>query len=319
LDLDKVISETKGMSMKEISMKEDRYWIWITRIKNVKKSTIKKLINKYKTPEKIYNLKYTDLIENEISKIEIEELQNEEYKANIDKYIEYMQKNEIEIISINNTRYPQKLKTLSDPPLVIFAKGNIKVLENKGIAIVGCRDASMYGKTVADKISYNLAKRNINIISGLAVGIDSYAHIGAIKNNEISGKTIAVIGNGLDDIYPKENKILAEKIIETGGVIISEYLIGTKPDKMNFPARNRIISALSEGVLVIEAKEKSGTLITVDFALEQGKDVFAIPGNITSFNSYGTNKLLREGAIIITDITGEEILETIERKTVNEQ
>lgn len=150
-------------------------------------------------------------------------------------------------------------------------------------------------------MAYNLSENNINIISGLAVGIDTYAHIGTIKQGSTGGKTIAIIGNGIDDIYPKENKHLANAIIESNGTIISEYIMGTKPEKMNFPARNRIISALSDGVLVIEAKKKSGTLITVDFALEQGKDVYAIPGNIDNSNSVGTNKLLKDGAIFVTN------------------
>ena len=133
--------------------------------------------------------------------------------------------------------------------------------------------------------------------------MDSYAHVGNLcaRNEDIrSGKTVAVVGNGLDRIYPKENEYLANKIIENGGAIISEYPLGTKPDKMNFPARNRIISGMSEGIIVVEAKEKSGTLITVDFALEQGRDVYVVPGNINSINSVGTNNLIKQGAKVVT-------------------
>ena len=165
---------------------------------------------------------------------------------------------------------------------------------------MGCRDCSIYGKNVARKLSYDLAKENITIISGLAKGIDAYAHLGAL---DAGGGTIAVIGNGLDYIYPYENKKIYERIIKNNGLIITEYVIGTKPEKINFPARNRIVSGLSDGVVVVEAKEKSGALITADFALEQGKNVYAVPGNINSFNSYGTNELIKQGAYAITDFT----------------
>ena len=172
--------------------------------------------------------------------------------------------------------------------------GNIEILNNKGLAIVGCRDATSYGKKASIYFSYNIAKQNISIISGLAKGIDSFSHLGALKAN---GKTIAVIGSGLDIIYPKENELLAKKIVQNGGAIVSEYPLGVTSKKQHFPARNRIISGLSLGVLVVEAKEKSGSLITADFALEQGRHVFSVPGNINSLNSIGTNKLIQDGAI----------------------
>lgn len=228
-----------------------------------------------------------------------------------------MKENNIKTISINNKYYPENLKKIYDPPKVIYVKGNYKILNNLSISIVGCRDATDYGKKAAKYFSYWLSKNKINIVSGLAKGIDSFAHIGAVcgkveensKNvdNLSTFGTIAVVGTGLDIVYPKENKYLEEKIIETGGAIISEYPLGTKPTRYNFPKRNRIISALSKGVLVIEAKEKSGTLITVDFALEQGRDVFVVPGNINSLNSVGTNHLIKQGAIIVTNY--KEILD----------
>ncbi len=147
-------------------------------------------------------------------------------------------------------------------------------------------------------------KNGINIVSGLARGVDTFSHIGCLNAN---GKTIAVVGNGLDNIYPYENKKVVEDILNKGGLILSEYPINTKPNPKNFPARNRIISALSNGIVVVEAREKSGTLITVDFALEQGKNVYVVPGNITSKNSEGTNNLIKEGAKVATTI--EDILE----------
>ena len=206
--------------------------------------------------------------------------------------------NEIKKITIESEKYPKLLKQIYDPPKCLYIAGNIEILNNLGIAIVGCRDATEYGKKAATYFSYNLAKQNINIVSGLAKGIDSYSHIGALKAN---GKTIAVIGSGLDIIYPKENEQLAKKIIQQGGTIISEYPLGMKPQKEHFPARNRIISGISQAVLVVEAREKSGSLITADFAMEQGKEVFAVPGNINSLNSVGTNNLIKDGAIPVSN------------------
>ena len=149
------------------------------------------------------------------------------------------------------------------------------------------------------KLAYNLSNNNINIVSGRARGIDAYSHIGCLKGK---AKTIAVVGCGLDRVYPEENRWIYNKIIENDGAIISEHVIGTKPLAQNFPRRNRIISALSKALIVVEAKEKSGTLITVDFALEQGKDIYVVPGNIDSRNSVGTNELIKQGARVLTKI-----------------
>lgn len=200
-------------------------------------------------------------------------------------------------INIESKYYPEKLKCIDNPPKELFCIGNLELMSAKSIAIIGARDYSNYGKRAAKDFSYNLAKNNICIISGLARGIDSFAHEACLIAN---GKTIAVLGSGLDVVYPKENFGLYNKIISNGGLVISEYPLGSKPQKQHFPARNRIISGLSDGVLVIEAKEKSGTNITVDFALEQGKDVFVVPGNIYSRTSDGTNFLIKEGAIPVT-------------------
>ena len=206
--------------------------------------------------------------------------------------------NTIKRITIESEKYPELLKQIYDPPKGLYIMGNIDILNNPSIAIVGCREATEYGKKAATYFAYNLAKQNINIVSGLAKGIDSFSHIGALQAN---GKTIAVIGSGLDIIYPKENAYLAKRILEQGGAIVSEYPLGTKPQKEHFPARNRIISGLSQAVLVVEAKEKSGSLITADFAMEQGKEVFAVPGNINSLNSVGTNNLIKDGATPVSN------------------
>lgn len=280
-------------------MTEKQYWIWISRIEKVGNIKLQKLLEKYKTPQNIWSATKEDLLKIEgIGEESAKQILKEEYRINLEKYEKYMIQNNIEIVNIYDKCYPEKLKRIYDKPIVLYVKGDKNILNNFSLAIVGCRENSEYGEIVASKISYDLAKEGIIVVSGLARGIDSIAHKGCLNAN---GKTIAVIGNGLDNIYPYENQKLADEIIKKGGLIVSEYIIGTKPEKMNFPARNRIISGMSDGIVVVEAKMKSGTMITVDFALEQGKEVFAVPGNITSKNSEGTNELIKQGAKIVTN------------------
>ncbi len=202
--------------------------------------------------------------------------------------------------------YPEKLQKIYAPPAKLYLLGDETILNRPSIAIIGCRQASDYGKKVAFRFAYELAQKGIIVISGLARGIDSYAHLGALK---AKGQTIAILGSGFGHIYPTENKGMCKEIIQEGGAILTEYGPESRPEKMHFPARNRIISGLSNGVLVVEAKEKSGTLITVDYALEQGKEIFIIPGNITSKNSNGTNSLIQQGAKLVTKV--EDILEEL--------
>lgn len=281
--------------MEELENK--RYWIWLSLIKNLGSKRKLKLLELYKNPEGIYKLTKEELINiNGIGEAIANDIIIPKNEKILNYHIKYMKENNIKIININEREYPQALKKIYDPPISLYVKGNIEKLNNKNIGIVGCRECTTYGKKSAEYFAYNLSKQNINIVSGLAKGIDSYAHLGSLN----TGNTIAVLGNGLDMIYPKENLELANEIIKRGGTIISEYPCGTKPDKMKFPARNRIISGISSGIIVIEAKEKSGTLITVDFALEQGREVFVVPGNINSINSVGTNDLIKQGARLVT-------------------
>lgn len=283
---------------------EKYYWIWLSRIKKIGARKSKQLLKVFGTPEKIWYMKKEELLKVKgIGNETANEILKEEYRENLEQYIKYMNKYKIGLITIQDKDYPEKLKKIYDAPIVLYYKGDKELLKQKSIAIVGCRQCSEYGKDMALKFSYELAKKEICIISGMAKGIDAYSHIGTLN---AGGKTIAILGCGVDKIYPKENEKLYYEILGKGGLIISEYIIGTKPDKMNFPARNRIISGLSDGILVIEAKKKSGTLITVDFALEQGKEIYVIPGNINSDNSIGTNELLKQGANFITCV--EEIL-----------
>lgn len=170
--------------------------------------------------------------------------------------------------------YPKQLMEIPDPPEILYILGNEAILGNFGIGIVGTRNSSKYGEEITRSLAYGLAKERVNIISGLAIGIDTAAHTGALL---AKGKTIAVLGGGFGNIYPRENIELIKSIINSGGAVITEYEINEKPAPQNFPRRNRIISGLSSGVIVTEAKERSGSLITADFALEQGREVFAVP------------------------------------------
>lgn len=203
----------------------------------------------------------------------------------------------IEFYSMEHEEYPKKLLQISDPPLGLFVKGHLPKNDTPAIAIVGSRLCSEYGRAMSLKFAKEFSNSGIDVISGMASGVDGYAHIGALEGE---GTTYAVLGCGVDICYPTSNKRVYDRIIEKGGVI-SEYYPGTVPLAMNFPRRNRIISALSDGVLVVEAKERSGSLITVDMGLEQGKDIFAVPGKIGDALSLGCNRIIRQGARLVTD------------------
>ena len=262
------------------SLDKKRYWIWFSLIKGLGCVRKNRLLQLYGTPEKIYKLTKQELLK--INGIGDETVLNILQSKNdniLDYHIKYMEKNNIDIVNIYEDDYPQLLRQIYDAPISLYIKGNKKSLNRQNIGIVGCRECSDYGKKAAKYFAYNLSKESVNVVSGLAKGVDSYAHWGAVsaniefgkcgqqnnkkiiescgKQNVSCGKTIAVLGNGLDTIYPKENVELANEIIKNDGAIISEYPCGTKPDKMNFPARNRIISGMSKGIIVVEAKEKS--------------------------------------------------------------
>ncbi|MCD6460062.1 DNA-processing protein DprA [bacterium] len=212
----------------------------------------------------------------------------------LDKELALCKKSGCRIITIEDSEYPEQLKEISLPPLVLYVKGELMNEDKNAIAMIGTRRPSQYGKKIMRKLSYDLAEQGVTIISGLAKGLDSCAHNSALEAN---GRTIAVLGSGLECLYPRENKKLA-RIIEQSGAVISEFPLETSPYRSNFPIRNRIISGLSLGTIVVEAAVKSGSLITAGFALEQNRTVFAVPGNIDSPYSEGTNNLIKQGAVI---------------------
>ncbi len=218
--------------------------------------------------------------------------------------------------------YPGRLMEIYDPPPVLWVRGDASVLNRAGIAVVGTRQPSPYGAGMAEVISRDLARRGMVIMSGMARGVDTCAHKGAL---DAGGTTVAVWGTGIDMIYPKENKKLAEQIVAQGGAVVSEFPLGTFPAPQNFPIRNRTLSGMSVGVLVIEAAEYSGTRITARCALEQGRDVYAVPGNATNKNAWGPNTLIKQGAKLTAtwedvweDLPSQVRLEVEERVGANE-
>jgi len=230
-----------------------------------------------------------------------------EDKSNInpEQELDLIYKHKADVLTVEDALYPENLKTIHYPPPILYYKGTIAETDKNSISIVGSRKATYYGKMVAEKLSKDLVLAELTVISGMARGIDTAAHKGALS---VNGRTIAVLGCGVDHIYPPENRRLAQEIQESGAVI-SEFPFSTLPERQNFPRRNRIISGLSLGTVVVEAAEKSGALITADFALDQGREVFAIPGNINSPLSNGSHNLIKQGAKLVNNY--QDILEEI--------
>jgi DNA processing protein len=212
----------------------------------------------------------------------------------------------VAVVTMDDPSYPPRLREIYDPPLILYVRGNLEILTKPGIAMVGTRHPTPYGSGMAERLACDLAAQGLVIISGMARGVDTASHRGAIT---AKGKTLAVFGTGVDVIYPKENSRLSEQILALGGALISEFSLGTFAAPQNFPIRNRILSGMSIGVLVVEAAEYSGTRITARCALEQNRDVFAVPGNVTNKNSWGPNTLIKQGAKLVA--TWEDVWEDL--------
>jgi DNA processing protein len=210
------------------------------------------------------------------------------------------------IIVRGDPGYPKRLLEIYDPPLALYLKGDAEVIDKPGISVVGTRHPTPYGISMAERLACDLGAHGLIIFSGMARGIDTASHRGALNAR---GRTVAVWGTGIDEVYPKENRKLADQILDSGGAIITEFPLGTFPAPQNFPVRNRIISGISLGVLVIEAAEYSGTRVTARCALEQGREVFAVPGNVTNKNSWGPNTLIKQGAKLVA--TWEDVWEEL--------
>ncbi len=256
-----------------------------------------RLLDVFETPEAVFSASLNALLEAGLTELVARSLLTPKLRAQAEGLLAKCQQSGVQIVTCWEEVYPRLLREIYDPPLVLFVKGDPVTLGLPSVALVGSRRATPYGINAAERLSRDLAQRGLIVCSGLARGIDSAAHRGALEAN---GRTIAVLGSGVDRIYPRENTKLAQQI-EQNGCVISEFPLGTSPSPQNFPVRNRIISGLSLGTCLVEAAEFSGSLITARMALEQNREVFAVPGNITSKNSFGPNLWIKQGAKLVQD------------------
>jgi DNA processing protein len=266
----------------------------------------RKLLASFGSPENIFKADTAELLSVKgVSRERVGNIRNFRQWDLVEKYVGAIERKGISVVPCQDNRYPEALKNIEDAPLVLYMKGEYIPEDRFAIGVVGSRNHTPYGESVTQRIACELSAAGFTIISGLARGIDTLSHKSALA---AGGRTIAVLGSGPDVYYPAENRGLSERI-SSSGCVISEFLPGTMPNKENFPRRNRLISGLSLGILVVEATDNSGSLITAAYALEQNKEVFAVPGNITSRNSEGTNKLIKQGAKIV--LNTDDIIEEL--------
>ncbi len=282
------------------------YWLALSLTPGLGPTRIKKLIEQYGTAERVFEATLTELEATGMRAISAQSIATGKSLELAQQECEKAAEAGARIISLSDPEYPTRLQEIYDPPVILFVKGSVEALAQPGIAMVGTRHPTPYGSGMAERLSSDLAARGLVIISGLARGIDTASHRGAVA---AKGKTVAVLGTGMDVMYPKENTRLTEQIVALGGALISEFPVGTFPAPQNFPIRNRIISGMSAGVLVVEAAEYSGTRITSRLALEQNRDVYAVPGNVTNKNSWGPNTLIKQGAKLVA--TWEDVWEEL--------
>ena len=236
-----------------------------------------------------------------------ESIRGWEKSFNLSEELKKIDRLKLQVIEVEDPDYPSLLREIHDPPMVLYYRGNLEAVRGASIGVVGTREATGYGIELAKRLGYQLAYAGVGVISGLARGIDTAAHQGALA---AKGKTAAVLGCSMDQVYPAENRALAEKMEESGGCVMSEFCLGTAPDRQTFPMRNRIVSGLSKGLLVVEAARASGAMITAKQALEQGRQVFAVPGRIDHPQSGGCHQLLKDGARLVESV--EDVLAEFE-------
>jgi len=281
------------------------YWLALALTPGLGPTRARKLLEHFHDPQDIFHASLTEL---EAQGLQAHSAQAISQGRSLELAAEELAKaatGKISIITKEDVQWPARLAEIYDPPLVLYIRGNVEAVSLPGIAVVGTRHPTPYGIGMAERLANDLAARGLVIFSGLARGVDAAGHRGAVK----SGKTVAVFGTGVDEIYPRENKKIADAILASGGALVSEFPLGSFPAPQNFPIRNRIISGLALGVLVVEAGEYSGTRITARCALEQSRELFAVPGNVTSRNSWGPNTLIKQGAKLTA--TWEDVWEEL--------
>lgn len=290
------------------------YWIALSLVKGIGAARFKALVDHFGGPQAVWEAPKHALHSVGLPANVVEEYEKVRKSVDLNALWDKIHgSQDISVLTWEDEHYPRRLKKIDNPPPVLYVRGSITSTDDWAVAVVGTRRVSPYGQQVAEMVGSFLARNGVTVVSGLALGVDSIAHQAAL---DAGGRTIAVLGSGVDHIYPAKNKRLAEEI--TGhGAVISEFALGARPDRGNFPARNRIIAGLSLATVVVEAGEKSGALITASFAAEQGREVFAVPGKIFAPKSKGTNQLIRKGAHPL--LAPEDLLEALNLTLVTEQ
>jgi len=294
-------------------MSDLRYWVGFNIVHGIGPTRLRALLDHFGAIDRAWHAPAAELQAAGLDRRSIRNLLQTRSERDLGLELERLAESRVRVLTWESTEYPRLLREIPDAPPVLYVKGTLTDNDAWAVAVVGTRRASAYGREVTRRLASALARSGITIVSGMARGIDAEAHWTALKTG---GRTVAVLGCGIDQVYPPEHRQLAAEI-EAAGAIISDYPLGTQPDGKNFPPRNRIISGLSMGVLVTEAGKRSGALITADYAAEQGRDVFAVPGSILSNNSIGTNGLIQDGAKMVT--RPEDILEELNLSMVIEQ
>ena len=294
-------------------MAEVKYWVGFSSVSGIGPMKIRALLDHFGDLKEAWHADSRELGEAGLDRRALANFMTARSNISLDAEMEKIEHRGAKVLTWDDPTYPPRLLKIYNPPPVLYVRGDILDEDRWAVAVVGTRGATVYGKEVARRLAGGLARNGLTIASGLARGIDSTAHQAAL---DAGGRTIAVLGSGVDVIYPAESRQLAKAVIGRGA-IVSEYAMGTRPEASNFPPRNRIISGLSLGVVIVEAGKRSGALITADFALEQGREVFAVPGNIYRNKSMGPNKLIQQGAKPVLSI--EDILEELNLTMVSQQ
>jgi DNA processing protein len=281
-------------------------WLALSLTPGLGPTKARKLAEHFGSPEAVFRASLTELESTGIKAISAQSLATGKSMELAREELARAADAGVTVLSVADANYPPRLTEIYDPPAILYVRGDTEALTKPGIAVVGTRHPTPYGSGMAERLACDLAAQGLVIISGMARGVDTASHRGAIS---AKGKTVAVFGTGVDVIYPKENSRLSEQILALGGALISEFPLGTFAAPQNFPIRNRILSGMSVGVLVVEAAEYSGTRITARLALEQNRDVFAVPGNVTNKNSWGPNTLIKQGAKLVA--TWEDVWEDL--------
>ena len=297
-------------------MDDKRYWVGFSLVKGIGSVRLRALLDYFGDAKSAWSATPFDLVAAGLSPKLAERVIQIRKSVNLENYMNQVEKNNIKILTWNDDDYPVHLKEIDQPPPVLYLHGEVTADDAWAVGIVGTRAVTSYGRQVTEELATVLAQNGVTVVSGLARGVDAVAHNAALK---AGGRTLAVLGSGVDKIYPPEHRQLAEKIAQHGAVI-SDYAPGTAPESANFPPRNRIISGLSLAVVVVEAGDISGALITADFAVNQGRDVFAVPGLVYAPQSKGTNRLIANGARILLQpmdvLEALDLTRNVERREV---